>query len=352
MASRKNRKILMTAAVCSTLMLSGCAIAPTGEHSELSFKLFGSHASCYSNFTAGTEDGGYRIQGTANLGSDLESRVVRMSAEEEQTAMVEGALDGKKGSLSLVYTAADGTETVIAECEDASYEAFDVNLTVTEEESVLRLSGNGDYEVCDFEIFIVGDGIRFNLGGKGGKENAPEAPDTPDVSETAGVPEVPDVPEAPDVLEAPAVPEVPDVPEAPNVLEAPDVPDVPEAADISEMFDESELQGLSELDSPIVDHWPESVSCVADGLTAKPFHFELPIDAPTALSLSCVAEEGGLRIQIKDSGGKIIFDEKKIDTEDFKIPMDISDTYTVSVWAEQYYGKFEIRPDKVSESLK
>lgn len=322
MASRKNRKILMTAAVCSTLMLSGCAVAPTGEHSELSFKLFGSHASCYSNFTAGTEDGGYRIQGTANLGSDLESSVVRMSAEEEQTAMVEGALDGKKGSLSLVYTAADGTETVIAECEDASYEAFDVNLTVTEEESVLRLSGNGDYEVCDFEIFIVGDGIRFNLGGKGGKENAPEAPDTPDVSETAGVPEVPDVPEAPDV------------------------PNIPEEADVSE------LPGLSELDSPIVDNWPESISCVADGLTAKPFHFELPIDAPTTLSLSCVAEEGGLRIQIKDSGGKIIFDEKKIDTEDFKIPMDISDTYTVSVWAEQYYGKFEIRPDSASESLK
>lgn len=346
MVSRKNRKILMAAAVCSMLILSGCAAAPMGEHSELSFKIFGSHSGYYSNFTAETEDGGYRIQGTANLGSDLESSVVRMSAEEEQTAMVEGALDGKKGSLSLVYTAADGTETVIAECDDASYEAFDVNLMVTEEESVLRLSGSGDYEVCDFEIFIVGDGIHFNLGGKGGKENAPEAPDTPDASETAGVPEVPDVPEAPDV------PDAPDIPEAPDVPKAPDAPDVPEAADIAEMFDESELPGLSELDGPIVDNWPESISCVADGLTAKPFHFELPVDAPTTLSLACVIEEGRLRIQIKDSEGKILFDEKKIDTEDFKIPADISDTYTVSVWAEQYYGKFEIRPDKVSESLK
>lgn len=337
MASKKNRKIVMAAAVCSMLMLSGCAAAPTGEHSELSLKIFGSHSSYYSNFTAGTEDGGYRIQGTANLGSSLESSVVRMSAEEEQTATVEGALDGKKGSLSLVYTAADGTETVIAECEDASYEAFDVNLMVTEEESVLRLSGSGDYEVCDFEIFIVGDGIHFNLGGKGGKENAPEVPDTPDASETAGVPDVPEAPEVPD---------------APDIPEAPDAPDVPEAADIAEMFDESELPGLSELDSPIVDNWPESISCVADGLTAKPFHFELPIDAPTTLSLACVTEEGRLRIQIKDSEGKTIFDEKKIDTEDFKIPVDISDTYTVSVWAEQYYGKFEIRPDSASESLK
>lgn len=340
MASRKNRKIVMAAAVCSMLMLSGCAAAPTGEHSELSLKIFGSHSSYCSNFTAETEDGGYRIQGTANLGSSLESSVVRMSAEEEQTATVEGALDGKKGSLSLVYTAADGTETVIAECEDASYEAFDVNLMVTEEESVLRLSGSGDYEVCDFEIFIVGDGIHFNLGGKGGKENAPEAPDTPDASEIAGVPDVP---------EAPEVPDAPDIPEVPDVPEAPDAPDVPETADIAEMFDESELPGLSELDSPIVDNWPESISCVADGLTAKPFHFELPIDVPTTLSLACVTEEGRLRIQIRDSEGKTIFDEKKIDTEDFKIPVDISDTYTVSVWAEQYYGKFEIRPDSASK---
>ncbi|MDE5931496.1 MAG: hypothetical protein K2H40_03300, partial [Lachnospiraceae bacterium] len=168
MVSRKNIKIIMAAAVCPLLMLSGCAAAPMmGDHSEISLNIFGSHSVYYSDFTAGTEDGGYMVQGTANMGSDAECSVVRMSAEEEQTATVEGALDGKKGSLRLVYTAADGTETVIAECEDASYEAFDASLTVTEEESVLKLSGNGDYEVCDFEIFIVGDGIRYNLG-KGG----------------------------------------------------------------------------------------------------------------------------------------------------------------------------------------
>ena len=174
MAFRKNREIVMAAALCSMIMLSGCAMAQVGAHSESSVKIFGSQSSYYNNFTAGTEDGGYMVQGTANLGSDTESSIVRMSAEEEQTAMVEGALDGKKGSLRLVYTAADGTETVIAECEDASYEAFDVSLTVTEEESVLKLSGNGDHEVCDFEIFIAGDGIRFNLG-RGGKGDEAEA---------------------------------------------------------------------------------------------------------------------------------------------------------------------------------
>lgn len=314
MAFRKNREIVMAAAVCSMIMLSGCAMTQVGEHSESSVKIFGSQSSYYNNFTAGTEDGGYMVQGTANLGSDTESSIVRMSAEEEQTAMVEGALDGKKGSLRLVYTAADGTETVIAECEDASYEAFDVSLTVTEEESVLKLSGNGDYEVCDFEIFIAGDDIRFNLG-RGGKGDEAEAVEMPDM------PEIPDVPDAPDT---PEVPDMPEVPELPEVSELPGIPDV------------------------IIDNWPESVNCVADGMTAKPLHFELPIETSMALSLSCVTEEGSLRIQIKDSDGKIIFDEKKIDAEDFKIPIDTPDTYTVTVWAEQFYGKFEITPDSIS----
>ncbi len=294
MAFRKNRRTVMAAAaVCSLLMLSGCAAAPMGEHSELSFQFFGSHSSYYSDFTAETEDGGYMIQGTANLGSDTENGIVRMSAEEEQTATVEGALNGKKGSIRLVYTAADGTETVIAECEDASYEAFDTSLKVTEEESVLKLSGNGDYEVCDFEIFIVGDGIRYNLG-KGGN----------------GLTELPELPE---LSELPELPELPDMP-----------------------------------DDPIVNNWPESIECVADGLNAEPYRFELVIDAPVTLSLSCVTAEGRLRIQIKDSDEKILFDEKNIDMEDFEIPIDTPDTCTVSVWAEQYYGKFEIKPDSVS----
>jgi len=322
MVSRQNSKIVLSAAVCSAmLLLSGCAMAPMGEYGESFVEISGSHTGYYDNFTAGTEDGGYMIQGTAHLGSDSENSIVRMSAEEEQTAMVEGGLDCKKGCLRLVYAAADGTETVIAECEDASYEAFDVRLTVTEEESALRLSGNGSYEICDFEIFIAGDGIRFNLG-SGGKENGPE---------TTEPLEAPDVPEAPDA------PEVPDVPEIPEVIDVPEVPEAPVLPAIS---------------SPITDNWPESIRCTADGLNGEPFSFELPIDAPMTLSLSCVTEGGRLRIQIKDSGGKVIFDEKKIHksyTEDFRIPIDDPDTYTVFVWAEQYTGKFEIEPDSISE---
>ncbi|MDE5931191.1 MAG: hypothetical protein K2H40_01735, partial [Lachnospiraceae bacterium] len=121
------------------------------------------------------------------------------------------------------------------------------------------------------------------------------------------------------------------------------------APDTPEMPDEPGLPMQPELDDPIVDNWPESVSCVADGMTAQPLHFELLIDAPMTLSLSCVTEEGRLRMQLKDSGGKVLFDEKKIDTEDFKIPVDTPDTYTVSVWTEQYYGKFEIKPDSAAE---
>lgn len=181
------------------LFLSGCAMMPAEGYSESSVKVFGSHAAYYNDFTAQSDGDGYLVQGTAHLGTDYDNPIVRMSAEEETTAAVTGLVDCKEGSLRLVYTAPDGTETVLAECEDASLETFDVSLTVTEEESTLKLSGNGEYEVCKFEILIEGDDITFYLGrsGKGGtpKEETIEIPEIPEVPENQEIPEVPDAQE-------------------------------------------------------------------------------------------------------------------------------------------------------------
>ena len=85
-------------------MLSGQLLTMGSSGISGSSGSSGNSGSSDSDFTAETEDGGYMIQGTANLGSDTENGIVRMSAEEEQTATVEGALNGKKGSIRLVYT--------------------------------------------------------------------------------------------------------------------------------------------------------------------------------------------------------------------------------------------------------
>lgn len=200
MGFNKIKRTAPAVMLVSLLLLSGCAMMPAEGYSESSVKVFGSHSAYYNNFTAESDGDGYLVQGTAHLGTDYDNPIVTMSAEEETTAAVTGSAFCKEGSLRLVYTAPDGTETVIAECEDASLETFDVSLTVTEVESTLKLVGNGENEVCKFEILIEGDDIVFYLG-RGGKGEVPEA-------ETMEIPEIPEIPEVPERQEIPEVPDV------------------------------------------------------------------------------------------------------------------------------------------------
>lgn len=327
---RKKAGMVPAAMSFSLLFLTGCAAMPSGEYSESSVKIFGSQSAYYQDFTAREEEDGYLVQGTARLGTDNESCIVRMISDKETTAEVIGAVDCKEGSLRLVYTAPDGTETVLAECVDASYETIDASLTVTDEESTLKLAGSGKYEVCEFEILIAGDDIDFYLG-RGGTEDT----EVPEATEDMEIPEVTEDVKAPEAAE--------DV-EAPEKMEDMEIPEVTEDMEIPEM--EKTVPPPEALEDPVTDNWPESIECVGDGLTGKPFCFDIPIEEAVELSLSCITEDGSLRIQIQDPDGRVVFDEDRIKKDDFRISIETPGVYRVSVWAEQFVGKFGIKPEK------
>lgn len=101
-----------------------------------------------------------------------------------------------------------------------------------------------------------------------------------------------------------------------------------------------EIPGMPE--EPVTDNWPESISCAAEGMNGEPLRFELEIEEARTLNISCLTKEGKLRIQIKTSEGKIVFDESEIGREDFEVFLEEPGVYSVSVWAERFYGKFEI----------
>ncbi len=310
------------------LLLTGCAAMPAGEYSESAAQVFGSHSACYNDFTAQEDKDGYLVSGTLHLGTDADSSVVRMKAEEETTATVKGLVDCKEGNLRLIYTAPDGTETVIAECEEASRETFNASLTVTKEESALELAGSGKYEVCAFEMLIAGDNLTFYLGSCA----EDEMPEMTEDFDTMEIPEEPGKPEASDTME---IPEEPEKPEASDTMEIPDTTEIPKEPGLQEIADRME-------NDPIIDNWPESIRCAAEGLNGEPLLFEMEIEEPRTLAISCITEKGKLRIQIQDSDGNIVFNEEKIKREDFEALIDTPGLYTVYVWAEQFYGMFEI----------
>ena len=119
------------------------------------------------------------------------------------------------------------------------------------------------------------------------------------------------------------------------------------AQEISDTTEIPEEPGLSEIadrieNDPIIDNWPESIRCAAEGLNGEPLLFEMEIEEPRTLAISCITEKGKLRIQIQDSDGNIVFNEEKIKREDFEALIDTPGLYTVYVWAEQFYVMFEI----------
>lgn len=194
---------LVPVVLSGALLFTGCAMMPPEGYSESTVRIFGAHSAYYIDFTAQSDKDGYLVQGTAHLGSDCDSSIVEIKADEETTAKVTGFADCKRGSLRLVYTAPDGTQTVLVECEDGSYETFDVSLAVTEEEGVLELNGSGGYEVCAFEIKIAGEHISLGGSAAVGESTISELPEEPEIPEELELPEIPEAPDTPELPKEP-----------------------------------------------------------------------------------------------------------------------------------------------------
>lgn len=151
----------------------------------------------------------------------------------------------------------------------------------------------------------------------GGAENTAETADggQPE-NKTAGLPEAPEVPE---------VPEVADLPEAPDPPEVPGLPGVPEF---------------------IVDNWPESIGRENERTTADNFSFEIPIQEPMTLVISCETKRGELDLEIEDERGREIFERDEIPTGEYEVKIKDPGTYSVSFEMEDHTGSFWIRPKK------
>lgn len=88
------------------------------------------------------------------------------------------------------------------------------------------------------------------------------------------------------------------------------------------VFNGDSVEAIEEMESPIVDEWPESLSCVSNGMTAEPYSVSISIDEPMELSVSCIREEGKIDMRITDADGKVAF------------------------YAKAWYGKITIKPSE------
>ncbi|MCM1156581.1 MAG: hypothetical protein NC314_13520 [Roseburia sp.] len=118
-----------------------------------------------------------------------------------------------------------------------------------------------------------------------------------------------------------------------------------EIADTTENITEmAEMGGIEELNFPIIDRWPENISCVSDGMTAEPLSVPVAIDEPMVLSISCIREAGKIAVRITDADGNLFFDEKKMQTGDYAVTIEKTGDYVISIYAREYFGMLKIEP--------
>ena len=106
------------------------------------------------------------------------------------------------------------------------------------------------------------------------------------------------------------------------------------------------LPGLEELEPIVDDNWPISISRTTENTTAKSLSFDIQIDEPMVIEVSCVTESGKMNMEIKDTNGNKLFDEKNMKTETFEVNISKAGTYTVIMQTKNHTGSFRIAPKK------
>lgn len=122
-----------------------------------------------------------KVQGTLHQAADDQdgSIITYVTGLDETGSMaVTGSMDCTRGNIQLVYTAPDGTQTVIADGADKKIDAM---VDVAEGEGSVGFAGDGKSAVCEFHIkMTAADGVTFaDIMEEDGGENAKEIEDKP-----------------------------------------------------------------------------------------------------------------------------------------------------------------------------
>ncbi len=304
-------KKIIVLPLITCMFLSGCGfgISMSGEDADMESAagIFDVHTSYYERYSIDQDEDVCEVKGTLRQAADdYNSVITYLTAEEGGGGVsVTGFIECRRGNLQLVYTAPDGTETLIAEDTDKK---IDMQVDVTEGEGSIHFAGNGESAICDFRIKMKADAsVRFT-----------------------GIME----------------------PEAAGMEEDPESQECIEDLDSAEMGVEDTLADIEDIGvDEIENNWPESIRYHSNGCSANPMSTGFEIDGPVTLSVSCATRSGKLRLKIVrhsilgEVGETVYFDERNPDGE-YTVDLDKKGRYNLLFYAGEHVGSVEIIPEE------
>lgn len=324
------RIIILSLITC--MMLTGCrvGISMSDENTDLesSVGIFNVHTSYFDRYSIDKDEDHCKVKGTLHQAADDDNGVITYITAEngDGSVNVTGSIRCTRGNLRLVYTAPDGTETLIAEGTDKK---IDAQVNVAEGEGSIGFASDGERAVCDFGIKMeTGDGVTFA-----------------GIMENDSVEDIEDmeIPEIPEEHEKPEKPEIPEDMEKSGDMDE-DVKNI--EVDLDHMDEDLEDAGLDEIEN----NWPEGIRYYSNGSSADPMSTGFEVDAPMAVSVSCATRGGKLRLKIVrhgvlgEIGETVYLDETNPDGE-YTVELDKKGQYKVLFYAKEHVGSVEIIPE-------
>lgn len=283
------KSMAMLIVIC--VILSGCGIrmsrAGEGTDTELSVGIFNESTSFFDRYSMDRDEDSCKVKGTLHQAADDDYGVLTFitAVDGGSSVSVTGSMKCTKGNLRLVYTAPDGTETLIANGTDRK---IDAQVDIAEGEGSIGFANDGEGAVCDFGIKMKTDGgATFDS-----------------------------------IMERDEIEEEESI--------EPDLGD----------------GGLGEV---VENNWPESIRYHSNGCSANPMSTGFEVDAPVTLSVSCATRDGKLRLKIVrhsglgEIGETVYFDETNPDGE-YTVELDKEGQYRLLFYAKEHVGSAVIMP--------
>lgn len=283
------KSIVLSIIIC--VILSGCGIrmsrADESTDEEWSVGIFNESTSFFDRYSMDRDEDSCKVKGTLHQATDDDYGVLTFitAVDGGSSVSVTGSMKCTKGTLRLVYTAPDGTETLIANGTDRK---IDAQVDIAEGEGSIGFANDGEGAVCDFGIKMKTDGgATFDS-----------------------------------IMERDEIEEEESI--------EPDLGD----------------GGLGEV---VENNWPESIRYHSNGCSANPMSTGFEVDAPLTLSVSCATRDGKLRLKIVrhsvlgEIGETVYFDETDPDGE-YTVELDKEGQYRLLFYAKEHVGSAVIMP--------
>lgn len=341
-------KRIIILSLVTGMLLSGCGIRISmadgirDMESKSSVGIFHVQSSFFERYSIDQDEDHCKVKGTLHQATDDDYGVITYITAEDGggSVSVTGSIKCTRGNLRLVYTAPDGTETLIAEGTDRK---IDAQVVVAEGEGNISFASDGESAVCDFGIKMeTGDGVTFaNIMEHDSIEEIedmeiPEILDTSEPPEEHGKPEIPETPEPPEECEISEIPE--------GIEKSGDMENI--EMDRDHIDKDLENIGLDEIEND----WPEGIRYHSNGSSANPMSTRFEVDAPMTVTVSCATREGELRLKIVrhsvlgEIGEAVYLDETNPDGE-YTVELDKKGQYKVLFYAKEHVGSVEIIPE-------